>query len=182
MLFAFAWPHGIEWTLLATFLLIGGLGTVLALASRELPLAIAGAVHALAGACAIAAADLVTLLISWELLTFSGYAIIRRGAVPALSLIRTADGPVRWSTPASTGESSSRAGFWYLAAQICAAALFFVALSIQIARTGSTEVAPLVGSAQPFMLAAILIKTAMMPLHGWLVGSYTRAGYVGSFI
>ncbi|MFW6247952.1 MAG: proton-conducting transporter membrane subunit [bacterium] len=182
MPFAFVWPHGIERTLLAAFLLIGGLGTALALSSRELPLATAGAVHALAGAFAIAAADLVTLLISWELLTFSGYAVIRRGSAPTGSLLRIPGTPVRRSLPAFGEDVSSRAAFWYLAAQICAAALFFVALSVHIAETGSTAIATLAGPAQPFMLAAILIKTAMMPLHGWLVGSYTRAGYVGSFI
>ncbi|MFW6231969.1 MAG: proton-conducting transporter membrane subunit [Spirochaetota bacterium] len=182
MPFALAWPHGIERALLATFLLIGGLGAALALSSRELPLAIAGAIHALAGALAIGAADLVTLLVSWELLTFSGYAVIRRGFAPTRSLIRIADAPVLWSPPASAAAASSRAGFWYLAAQIAAAALFFVALSVHIAETGSPAIATLVGPAQPFMFAAILIKTAMMPLHGWLVGSYTRAGYVGGFL
>ncbi|MFW6288446.1 MAG: proton-conducting transporter membrane subunit [Spirochaetota bacterium] len=182
MPFALAWPHGIERTLLAVFLLVGGLGTALALSSRELPLVVAGAIHALAGALAIVAADLVTLLIAWEVLTLSGYAVIRRGSARTRSLLRFPGTPVRWLPPAFTGESPSRAAFWYLAAQICAAALFFVALSVQIAETGSPAIATLVGSAQPFMLAAILIKTAMMPLHGWLVGSYTRAGYAGSFL
>lgn len=182
MPFALAWPHGIERTLLAVFLLIGGLGSALALSSREVPLALAGAIHALAGALAIGAADLVTLLISWEVLTFSGYVVVRRGSARTRSLLRSRGTPIRWLQPTLAEESSSRAAFWYLAAQICAAALFFVALSIQIAETGSPAIATLVGPAQPFMLAAILIKTAMMPLHGWLVGSYTRAGYVGSFL
>ena len=32
------------------------------------------------------------------------------------------------------------------------------------------------------MTAAVLIKTAMMPLHGWLIGSYTKAPLLGSFV
>lgn len=174
-------PHGIELTLLAVFALTGALGTALAVSSRELPLAVAGAVHTLAAVLAVLAADLITLLISWEALTFSGYVVIRRGSAFTRSLLR-ANGTQPGAPPPLASEVSSRAGFWYLAAQICAAALLFVALSIQIAATGSPAVTTLVPGAQPFLLIAILIKTAMMPLHGWLVGSYTRAGYLGSFL
>ena len=72
MAFLLAWPEGIEAVLAAVFVLIGALGLALALSSREFPLAAAGVVHVLAGLLAMTAADLVTLLVSWELLTLFG--------------------------------------------------------------------------------------------------------------
>ena len=66
-------------------------------------------------------------------------------------------------------------------AQISAAVLFFIAIVVH-ADGGSLDVELLDPAAQPFMFFATLIKTAMMSLHGWLIGSYSRAGFIGSFI
>ncbi|MCG8481623.1 MAG: hypothetical protein MI724_21180, partial [Spirochaetales bacterium] len=181
MPFALAPPTGIEQALLGVYLLIGGLGVALALAVRDRPLCIAAAVHALSGVLSVLAHDLLTLLVAWELLTFSAFAIIRRGPGRALPLVHAGGsrlGPAR----GSGNERAERAAYWYLAAQICAAALFFVAIVVHAGESGSLAVAPLEAPAQPFMVSAVLVKTAMMPLHGWLIGSYTRAGFLGSFI
>ncbi len=182
MPFLFAWPEGIDVVLFGVFLLIGVLGVALAFSAREFALCLAAGIHAAAGALTVLAGDLITLLISWELLTFSAYAIIRRGRVPARALVRTDGSRLTGAPPSFEGSDSDRAAYRYLAAQICAAALFFVAIVLHAGQTGSTALGPLDVAAQPFMLFAVLIKTAMMPLHGWLVGSYTQAGYVGSFI
>ncbi|MFW6293996.1 MAG: proton-conducting transporter membrane subunit [Spirochaetota bacterium] len=156
-MFQIALPAGIDASLFLTYLLMGVLGVGLCIARRNAVLSAVALLHAVAGMLTVVAADLITLLIAWELLTFSAYVIIRQG-----------DGH-------STG-----AAFWYLAAQITAAALFFVAIVVNGA--DSLAVQTLDAAAQPFMTAAVLIKTAMMPLHGWLIGSYTRASYVGSFV
>ncbi len=181
MPFVLAVPTGLDRVLLGVYLLIGGLGIGLALAVKERPLCIAAGVHALSGALSVIAHDLLTLLVAWELLTFSAFAIIRCGPRPGLSMVYTRDlrsGPGR----TLRNEDSERAAYWYLAAQICAAALFFIAIVIHADESGSLEVGPLGAAAQPFMISAVLIKTAMMPLHGWLIGSYTRAGFLGSFV
>ncbi len=182
MLFLLEWPGGINLVLFGVFLLIGVFGIALAFSAREFALCLAAGVHATAGALTVLAGDLITLLISWELLTFSAYAIIRRGRVPVRALVRTDEGRLSGAPLSFEGGAPDRAAYRYLAAQICAAALFFVAIVIHAGQTGSTALGAVDVAAQPFMLFAILIKTAMMPLHGWLVGSYTRAGYVGSFI
>lgn len=159
MLFSCAPPQGLSLALLATFALMGLLGTLLAAGRRDLPLLLATALHAGAGALTIFAADLITLLVGWELLTLGAYAIIRQG-----------------------GRGAKTAAFWYLAAQISAAALFFLAIVLHVGWAGSLRLEVLAPGAQPFMLAAVLIKSAMMPFHGWLLGSYTRASYLGSFV
>lgn len=181
MPFALAGPTGIDQALLGVYLLIGGLGVALALTVRERPLCTAAAAHALSGVLSVLAQDLLTLLVAWELLTFSAFAVIRRGPGRALPMVRT-DGLPRSAAQGAGREHAERAAYWYLAAQICAAALFFIAIVIHARASGSLAVAPLVASAQPFMVSAVLIKTAMMPFHGWLIGSYTRAGFLGSFV
>lgn len=157
MLVALSFPSGIEASVLFTYLLVGLLGVGLFFARGAPQTAGIAAVHAAAGVLSVLAADLITLLIAWELLTLSAYFIIRSG-----------------------GREARGAAFWYLAAQICAAALFFVAMVAHRAETGSIAVELLHGSG--FMTAAVLIKTAMMPLHGWLIGSYTKAPLLGSFV
>lgn len=159
MLFEFARPAGIEGSLLLTFILMGVLAVFLAAARGDRALVVTAAIHSSAGALTLLAADLITLLVAWEFLTLSAYVIIRQG-----------DG------------KSGGAAFWYLAAQISAAAFFFVAIVAHAGATASIDVAPLAPRAQPFMMVAVLVKTAMMPLHGWLIGSYTRATHLGSFV
>ncbi|MFP4331450.1 MAG: proton-conducting transporter membrane subunit [Spirochaetaceae bacterium] len=159
MIVSISVPGGIEASLLTVYLLMALLAAGASLAARELKLLLVALIHGGAAALTILASDLITLLIAWELLTLSAYAIIRLG-----------------------GRESRSAAFWYLAAQISAAALFFVAIAIHAGATGSLAVEPLIPAAAPFMLLALLIKTAMMPLHGWLVGSYTRAPLIGSFV
>ena len=181
MPFVLSAPVGINQALLGVYVLIGGLGVALALSARERTLCIAAAIHALSGVLSVLAHDLLTLLVAWELLTFSAFVIIRRGPGRGRPLLRR-DGPDLGTPPGAGNQHSARAAYWYLAAQICAAVLFFVAIVIHAGESGSLAVAPLEAPAQPFMVAAVLIKTAMMPLHGWLIGSYTRAGFLGSFV
>ena len=167
MPFALAFPAGVNTALLVAFAGLGVFAAAATVHERSRGLTAAALVHAVAGVLAVLAADMITLLIAWEVLTFSAFFIIR---TPSRRL-ETA-GRLR----------AERASVWYVAAQICAAALFFVAIVVHGAEAGSVTIAALRPEARWFMFVAILIKTAMMPLHGWLVGGYTQASPTGSII
>lgn len=167
MPFAFAFPSGVKLALLAAFAGLGILACAATTFEKSRGITAAALVHAAAGVLAVLAADMITLLIAWELLTFSAYFIIRTGS----GRLQTAE-----------SRRAERASVWYVAAQICAAALFFVAIVLHGLRTGSVMIEALRPEARWFMFVAILIKTAMMPLHGWLVGGYTEASPTGSII
>lgn len=146
-------PAGLEYAVLILFLFIGAVNTLnLIIAGRAgmLPLAL---LHISGGILAVFAADLVSLLLSWELLTVSAFFLIRQ--------------------PGTVG--SRQASIRYIAVQMLSAALFFIATVLQFQQTGSLAVVPLSGSSQYFMSGAILVKTAAMPLHFWLVESYPAA-------
>ncbi|GAB6089978.1 proton-conducting transporter transmembrane domain-containing protein [Spirochaeta dissipatitropha] len=146
-------PAGIEYAVLILFLFIGAVNVLnLILAGRAgmLPLAL---LHIFGGVLAVFAADLVSLLLSWELLTVSAFFLIRQ----------------------SGSVSSRQASIRYIAIQMVSAALFFIATVLQFQETGSLSIVPLSGSSQYFMLAAVVIKTAAIPLHFWLVESYPAA-------
>lgn len=179
--FSLAVPVGLELTLLTVFVMIGGFGVSLALSARDLGLAGATALHSLAGVLSLLARDLIILLISWELLAFSAFWLIRRVSVPRRLLVSDAL-PDTGGQAGGSRDAAARASFWYIGGQICAAALFFVAITVHVGTGGSLEVAPLASAAQPAMALGVFIKTAMMPLHGWLVGSYARAGALAGFV
>ena len=157
--YGFCWPApGAETALLAIFALLAALTLLYALPERKPALRVAGLIHAAGGLIALTASDLIVLLLAWELATFSAFFILTQ-----------------------SGRSSAlRAGLRYIVTQTAAAALFFVGAAIHWNTTGSLAVAPGASAAQPFFLAAILIKTAMMPLHVWLMDAYPRASYAGS--
>ena len=163
--FVLAWPTGIERVLLGVFALLAVLGPLCVAGEKRPGRTVAAAVHSTAGLLAVFAADVITLLVAWEILTFSAFFVIRSAQMQPVT---AGGGTDRTNTPAS-------AAFWYVAAQIVGAVLFFVAAVFQFSRTGSLAVTTLHGDAQPFIVFAVLIKTAMMPLHGWLVSSYTAA-------
>ncbi len=167
MPFAFALPSGVNIALLAAFAGLGVFASAGTVHERSWGITAAALVHSAGGVLAIVAADMITLLIAWELLTFSAYFIIRTRSR---------------RLPTAASPRAERAGVWYIAAQISAAALFFIAIVLHGMRTGSVMITVLQPQAQGFMFLAILIKTAMMPLHGWLVGGYTEASPTGSII
>ncbi len=143
-------PGGIE---AGVFLVFAGLGTslvVLLVAAGARGPAAAGAVHVAGGILAILAQDLMTLLIGWEVLTFSAFILIRD------------DG----------GRRHRGVALRYLITHVGAAVLYFAAMVVQVNETGSLAVQVLVPAAQPLMVLAVLIKTATIPLHTWLVRSY----------
>ena len=158
-------PVGIERVLLVVFGLAGVLGLFSVAQEGHAGRTVAAAVHAAGALLALLSRDLIILLISWELLTFAAFFVIRTAPSQAPLPGRVYVGASR----------SADAAFWYVGAQIVGAVFFFVAIVIQSATTGSIAIGSLVPPAQPWITAAILIKTAMIPLHGWLVSSYTAA-------
>ncbi len=167
MPFAVAMPSGTMLGLLIVFFGLGVFGAAATGCERSFTLTAGAVVHAFAGLLVVFAADLITLLIGWEMLTFSAYFVIRARSK---------------QLPHTGGSNAERASFWYIAAQISAAALFFIAIVVHAAETGSLAVAPLCRQAQPVMFVAILIKTAMLPFHGWLVDGYPQAIPVASIL
>ncbi|TVR05511.1 MAG: hypothetical protein EA403_02470 [Spirochaetaceae bacterium] len=158
-------PVGIERVLLLVFGLAGVLGFISVAQENHWGRTVAAVVHAAGGVLAVLSSDLIMLLISWEILTFAAFFVIRTAPSQAPLPGRVYVGASR----------SADAAFWYVGAQIVGAVFFFVAIVIQSATTGSIAIDSLVPLAQPWITAAVIIKTAMIPLHGWLVSSYTAA-------
>lgn len=151
--FSLSLPTGIEHAILLLFILLGLVNLLNIAANRMFRLLPIALLHISGGLFGVLARDLVALLISWEILTISGFFLIRFAG----------------------GNRSRQAALRYLAVQMVSAALFFIAAVIHYRAAGSLSVVPLTASAQPFMFAAILIKTAAVPLHCWLVESYPAA-------
>ena len=176
MPFVFVAPVGVDRLLAGVFLMLAVLGPLCTLGERNAALTGAAVVHGVAGVGSIVAGDLITLLVCWEFLTFSAFVVIR-SAQPA---------GLRWqhglSRRAPLADTPVDASFWYVGAQIVAAVLFFVAAVIHYRYTGSLVVEALHPAAQVPIVLAVLVKTAMMPLHGWLVSSYSRATPAGSIV
>ena len=158
-------PVGIERVLLIVFGLAGVLGCVSVAQEGHSGRTVAAAVHAAGALLALLSGDLITLLVSWEILTFAAFFVIR--TAPSATPL-----PGRRYVGASR---SADAAFWYVGAQIVGAVFFFVAIVVQNVSTGSIAIGSMVPAAQPWITSAVLIKTAMIPLHGWLVSSYTAA-------
>ncbi len=148
-------PAGVSLLLLGGFAAVGLLCMAYAWAAERRRPAMAVLVHVGGGMLTLLAGDLLTLLIGWELLSFSAFFLLaRRGRGPGLRIA-----PL------------------YLMFQIGAAALLFVAIMIQAQSTGSLDVAELVPDAQPYAAAAVVVKIAVIPLHAWLVLAYTSAPF-----
>lgn len=148
--FATAVPAGIQGTVLSVFVALGAillLNMVLHTGRRYVFPAV---VHVGAGFLAVCAADLMTLLVAWEALSFSAFFLIR-----------------------GKGTTEGRKiSLRYLGVHVTAAVFFFFAVLFQYRETGSFTAAILVPVAQPFMMVAVLIKTATMPFHFWLTDAY----------
>lgn len=143
-------PAGVEMAVLVVFVVLGGALVVLQGITGSRRLCGVAAVHWLGGMVAVMAGDLMTLLIGWELLTFSAFILIR----------------------GSGGREQRGHAMRYVVTHVSAAVLYFSALVVQVNGTGTLAVQVLVPQAQYLMAAAVLIKTATVPLHRWLVQAY----------
>jgi multicomponent Na+:H+ antiporter subunit D len=121
--------------------------------NKRKDLVIPGAIHALGGILAVCAGNLLILLVSWEVLTFSAFYLLGKPPSP----------------------KGRRSAYQYLLMQVVSAVSFFTALVIHFHSTGSLAVGTLVSSSQPFILFAVMIKTASLPLHFWLADAYSDA-------
>ncbi len=146
------WPTGIHLALFLAFLALGAASLVYAFAwkAQARPALL---LHVAGGLLTLLAGDLITLLIGWELLSFSAFFLIASGG----------------------GTRAPRAAWRYLVFQIVAAAALFAGAAVQADASGSLAVTVADPAAQPLLLLAIAIKTAVIPLHGWLVDGYPAA-------
>jgi formate hydrogenlyase subunit 3/multisubunit Na+/H+ antiporter MnhD subunit len=148
--FATAMPEGIFLSASLVFLFLGVVSTVNLSLRNQGRYAVPATVHVAAGILAVLARDLMTLLVAWEVLTFSAFVLIR-----------------------GRGHTRGRLiSLRYLTMQLTAAIFFFFAALVHYRETGSLALEVLVSSAQPFMVVAILIKTATVPVHFWLIEAY----------
>ena len=151
---------GAETALFAFFVLLGALTLLYALPDRRPGTLIAMLLHAGGGLLALTAQDLIVLLLGWETMTFTAFFLLAR-----------------------TGrENALSAGLRYIVIHMASATLFFIGAAVHWQATGALAVAPATPAAQPFFLAAILIKTAMIPMHAWLIDTYPKASYAGSVL
>ncbi|SIQ52070.1 multicomponent Na+:H+ antiporter subunit D [Alkalispirochaeta americana] len=159
-IFSWTWvlPDGMDAAVLLLFCFAGAVSMLLLLVQRHHRAILPGLIHVAGGILAALSADLITLLVAWEILTFSAFFLLLQSR---------------------TGEAR-RAASLYLVVQIIAAALYFVAALLHFnetgtLRTGGLAAEGLVPAAQPFMALAVLIKTAGIPFHFWLVRAYPVA-------
>ncbi len=159
--YAFGLPTtGAEQALFAFFALLGLLVILFMLPDRKPGMLVASLFHVTGGLLTLAANDLIGMLLGFELMTFSAFAII-----------------IQRRDRAALGS-----GLRYIVVQIISAGLFFAGAVWHWHLTGSLAVAPAAPAAQPLFLASILIKTAMVPLHFWLVDAYPQAPYSGGVL
>ena len=145
-----ALPEGILLSALLVFLFLGVVSIANLFLRTGSRYAVPATIHVAAGVLATLAQDLMTLLIAWEVLTFSAFILIRgRGTARGRLL-----------------------SLRYLTMQLIAAVFFFFATLVHYREVGSLSVGLLVSTAQPFMVVAVLIKTATVPVHFWLVEAY----------
>ncbi len=148
--FTLAIPQGVYATILLVFVGLGTLSTLLLTRRSSGGAGLIAAVHCTGGVLALLAQDLMTLLIGWEVLSFSAFLLIRRRGT----------------------RKNRKIAYRYIAIQVTAAVLFFTAAIVQWWHTGSLMITVLVPDAQGLILLAVLIKTASVPVHQWLVHTY----------
>ncbi len=155
----------VDRSLLVVFLIVGAIGVVSVSEGGRPGVLIAAVVHVFGGVLSLFAEDLITLLVSWELLAVSAFLIIRtwKAQRPA---------PGAESVVVGAVDRRAQAAFRYLVVQVSAAVFFFIAIVIQYSIAGSVRVAAIVPEAQFWVILAVAIKAAMIPAHGWLVTTY----------
>lgn len=151
-----------------------------------------GALTALAVAFHVAA--LVALLFGWSQIRRLDRAagLIAAGAGVAALFTLTLPGLMIWTEIIALASAliimngsragAVRAGLTYLMLQILAGALLLIGLIAVNATTGDLGQRPLVldGIGPWAILVALLVKAAVLPFHGWLVGAYPQATPTGT--
>lgn len=155
----------VEHSLLVVFCLVGAIGVASVSQGPRRGVTVAAVVHVAAALLSILAGDLITLLVAWEMLAISAYFIIR-----SFESARPSNGST--SLVAGDMDRTARVAFRYLVVQVAAAVLFFVAIVVQYSYQRTVRVTALVPEAQGWIIAAVAIKTAMIPVHGWLLTTY----------
>jgi multicomponent Na+:H+ antiporter subunit D len=144
------------------FLVAALLGAIYALHVRDTVQHVAGLIYAGGALGAIFAGDLVTLLISWEVI-----------AVASVFLI--------W---ASRTERAYRAGMRYIAIHIGSGLLLLVGILLHYRQTGSLafEAIGLGSAGSALIFLAFGIKCAFPLLHNWLQDAYPEATVTGTVL
>lgn len=148
--FLLAPPEGLYSAIFVVFLGLGTLFVTLIARRHGGGAGVIAVVHGAGGVLALLAQDLMSLLIGWELLSFSAFLLIRRRGT----------------------RNNRKIAYRYIATQVTAAVLFFTAAVVQWWHSGSLLITVLVPEAQWPILLAVMIKTASMPVHQWLIQSY----------
>lgn len=156
--FLFRPPAGVFAAVLVAFAVIAALGLLYAVpfsSSRGggKGFMVILATHAAGGVLAVLAQDLLSLLVAWEMLAFSAF----------------------FAVGGNGNRAGSRVAHEYVAYQIVAAGAFFVGAAVHYRYTGSLSIEIVHPAAQPFLLGAVAIKAAAVPVHLWLVNAYPRA-------
>ncbi|TVR05510.1 MAG: hypothetical protein EA403_02465 [Spirochaetaceae bacterium] len=161
----------VERSLLVVFCLVGAIGVASVSRGPGRSVTVAALAHVVGGLLSLFAGDLITLLVSWEILAISAFVVIRAFVIRPHS---------NGATVAAVDDMdrTSRVAFHYLVVQIAAAVLFFVAIVVQYSYQRTVRITALVPAASGWIIAAVAIKTAMIPAHGWLITTY---GAVPSF-
>ena len=146
-------PRGLEQHILWLFVFLLIMNVIHLIQQRRQDLLVPVIIHGLGGMAAVLAGNLIILLISWEVLSFSAFSLL-------------------WLNKENRAR---RAAVQYLLMQVGSAVFFFIAIAIHVQNGGTYTLEILHPSSQPFLLIAVAMKTASVPLHFWLTDAYSTA-------
>jgi multicomponent Na+:H+ antiporter subunit D len=141
------------------FALLGGLGSLYALAEPRRRL-LASAHGAAAAAIGVAlAGDWVSLYLAWEALAVASFVLVL-------------DGP---------GPRAAAAAFRYLLVHLAGGTALLAGITAHVAAGGSRAVEPIPGGGPAaLVLVAFMLNAAVPPLHAWLTDAYPESSPAGS--
>lgn len=148
-----AGPDGLSLVMAAAIVGIGVLSLVFSSGRRPLGWVAWQVGYVLTSLMAVLVADLLALLIFWELMSVAAYFLI----------VSQAD------------DAGRAAGRRYLIAHLAGGAALLMAVLLQYDSTGSLWIGPAAARARPFFALACGIKAALLPLHFWMTDTYPKA-------
>jgi multicomponent Na+:H+ antiporter subunit D len=121
---------------------------------------VAALTYAGGGLAVVFAGDLVTMLVSWEIMAVASTFLVFARRRPA----------------------ALRAGQRYLMVHLGAGAVLLLGVLFLVQQTGSTEFGTLagLGAGAWLVLAALVVNAAVPPLHAWLPDAYPQASVSGA--
>jgi multicomponent Na+:H+ antiporter subunit D len=141
------------------FTLLGGLGSIYALADPRPRLVVPAHLAAAAAVAVALAGDWVSFYLAWETLAVASFVLVLDGA----------------------GRRAPDAALRYLLVHLAGGAALLAGIAAHVAAAGGRDVQPVAaGGTGLLILIAFAINAAIPPLHAWLTDAYPESSPAGS--